>query len=176
LNVADVHYSQAHNESAQALDFISLLLSQHAPHQAQQTLNPFIKNALPLGILGTDTVQVPQKTDAQKHADSMVALGWKLQSLDSAADALLKSATRLEREMERESNHWEKILAVKEQGWSVCRLPREKHTLGVKYGFSEGVFASKSVNRRKLTISSLCRLSRSRASCPQTRSRWRRES
>jgi mediator of RNA polymerase II transcription subunit 17 len=87
-------------------------------------------------------VQVPPKTEVQKHADSMVAIGWKLQSLDSAADALLKSATRLEREMERETNYWEKILAVKEQGWSVCRLPREKHTLGVKYGFSEGAFAS----------------------------------
>lgn len=61
--------------------------------------------------------------------------------MDSAADSLLKSATRLEQEMERETTYWEKILAVKEQGWSVCRLPREKHTLGVKYGFSEGAFA-----------------------------------
>lgn len=141
IKSTDVHYSQAHNESAQALDFISLLLSQHAPHQAQQTLNPFIKNALPLGVLGTDTVQVSQRTEAQKYADSTVAIGWKIQSLDSAADSLLNSATRLEQEMERETNYWEKILAVKEQGWSVCRLPREKNTLGVKYGFSEGASA-----------------------------------
>lgn len=141
IKSADVHYRQAHNESTQALDFISLVLSQHAPHQAQQTLNPFIKNALPLGVLGTDTVQVSQKTEAQKHADSMVAIGWKMQSLDSAADSLLNSAMRLEQEMERETDYWEKILAVKGQGWSVCRLPRERNTLAVKYGFSEGAFA-----------------------------------
>lgn len=138
--ISDAFYSQAHNESAQALDFVSLLLSQHAPQQAQQTLNPYIKNALPLGVLGTGRVQPPQKMDAQKDTDSMMAIGWKMQSLDSAADLLLKSATRLELELERETRYWERVLAVKQQGWSVCRLPREKHTLSVKYGFSEGTY------------------------------------
>lgn len=40
--------------------------------------------------------------------------------------------------MEVESKYWEQVLGVKENGWSLCRLPREKHTLGVKYGFNEG--------------------------------------
>ncbi|KAI9868551.1 MAG: RNA polymerase II mediator complex subunit [Pleopsidium flavum] len=39
--------------------------------------------------------------------------------------------------MEQETKYWEQVLAVKEQGWSICRLPREKHTLGVRYGFAE---------------------------------------
>ena len=85
-----------------------------------------------------DTVQVPQKTNSQKHTDSLISMGWKLQSLDSVADTLLRSAARLEQEMERETKYWGQVLAIKEQGWSLCRLPGERHTLGVKYGFGEG--------------------------------------
>lgn len=128
---------QAHAETAQALDFISLLISQNAPVQAQQTLSPYIKSALPLGVLGADIVQESQKTDTEKHDESLVAVGLKLQSLNSTADYLLKSATRLEQEIELETNYWEQVLAVKDHGWSLCRLPNEKHTLGVKYGFGE---------------------------------------
>ena len=117
---------------------MSLLLSQHVPQQVEKTINPYIKNALPLGVLGTDTVQVPQQTEAQKESERLVSIGWKMQSLNSVADSLLNSASRLEQEIERETKYWEKVLAVKGNGWSICRLPREKHTLGVKYGFSEG--------------------------------------
>lgn len=60
-----------------------------------------------------------------------------MQSLNGAADSLLKSAARLEEEMERETTYWDQVLAVKEKGWSLSRLPREKHTLGVRYGFAE---------------------------------------
>lgn len=119
---------------------MSLLISQHTPQQAEKTLNPYTKNALPLGVLGSDAVQLPQISDTQKNPDRLVSLGWKLQSLNSVADSLLSSATRLEQEIDRENRYWEKVLDVKQQGWSICRLPREKHTLGVKYGFSEGAF------------------------------------
>lgn len=39
--------------------------------------------------------------------------------------------------MARETTYWDQVLAVKEKGWSLSRLPREKHTLGVRYGFAE---------------------------------------
>ena len=39
--------------------------------------------------------------------------------------------------MTRETTYWDQVLAVKEKGWSLSRLPREKHTLGVRYGFAE---------------------------------------
>ncbi|KAL9125354.1 MAG: hypothetical protein Q9175_008090, partial [Cornicularia normoerica] len=39
--------------------------------------------------------------------------------------------------MGREANYWDQVLAVKEKGWSLSRLPRENHTLGVRYGFAE---------------------------------------
>lgn len=60
-----------------------------------------------------------------------------MQSLSGAADSLLKAATRLEKEIGRETTYWDQVLFVKDEGWSLCRLPREKHTLGVRYGFAE---------------------------------------
>jgi len=128
----------AQTESAMTLDLISLLLSKHTPVQAQLTLSPYIKQNLPIGSLGAETMQVPQLSDEDKRDDEMVSIGWKMQSLGNTADSLLKSATRLEQEMELEAKYWEQVLAIKEEGWSLCRLPREKHTLGVRYGFAEG--------------------------------------
>lgn len=130
-------------ESAHALDFVSLLLSKHTPRQAELTMSPFLKQNLPMACLGTDIVQTPQRSEADKHMEELTSVGWKLQSLDSAADSLLRSATRLEQEVERETRYWGQILGVKENGWSLCRLPREKHTLGVCYGFAEGIAISK---------------------------------
>lgn len=124
-------------DSAHALDFVSLVLSKHTPIQAELTLSPFLKTNLPVGCLGAE-VQSSQKTDASKHEDETTAVGWKLESLASTADTILKSAARLEQEIERETRYWGQVLAVKAQGWSLCRLPREKHTLGVRYGFAEG--------------------------------------
>jgi mediator of RNA polymerase II transcription subunit 17 len=65
------------------------------------------------------------------------AKGWKVQSLNNAVDSILESATRLEKEIEKETKYWEQILAVSDAGWALCRLPNEKHTLGVRFGFSE---------------------------------------
>ncbi|MCJ1425171.1 RNA polymerase II mediator complex subunit [Sticta canariensis] len=128
---------QAYSESAHALDFVSLLLTTKTPRQAEITMSAFLKKSLPLGCLDTDVVQIPQKSEAEKKQDELVSVGWKMQSLDSVADSLLRSATRLEQEIERETKYWGQVLAVKEHGWSLCRLPREKHTLGVRYGFAE---------------------------------------
>ena len=60
-----------------------------------------------------------------------------MQSLTGAADSLLESATRLDEEIKRETTYWDQVLSVKDEGWSLCRLPRERHTLGVRYGFAE---------------------------------------
>lgn len=71
----------------------------------------------------------------------MIELGWKTQSLGSVADFLLNSATRLEKELASETRYWDQVLKIKDQGWPVTRLPREKHALGVRYGFAEGLYA-----------------------------------
>jgi len=130
-------YRQAYNESAQALDFVSLLFSKHAPTPAQITMSPYIKQNLPLACLGGEVVHAPHVSEAEKRNQEMASIGWRMQSLNGAADSLLKSASRLEEEIGKEATYWDQVLAVKDKGWSLSRLPREKHTLGVRYGFAE---------------------------------------
>lgn len=36
-----------------------------------------------------------------------------------------------------ETKYWEQVLAISDNGWAICRLPHEKHTLGVRVGFLE---------------------------------------
>lgn len=131
--------SQAQNEALTALDFMSLLISREAPRQADLSMSPFLKQTVPGGTLGFDNTQASKPTTAQDDAANKVAIGWNFQSLNSAADRLLASATRLEDEMKKEKRYWKGILSVSEKGWSICRLPRENHTVGVRFGFSEGM-------------------------------------
>ena len=93
---------------------------------------------MPLGSVAAELTQLPSVSETKKRDDSLTSTGWKLQSLRSASNSLFRSATMLEKELEQETRYWNQVLAVKESGWSLCRLPREKHTLAVRYGFSEG--------------------------------------
>ncbi|KAL9130703.1 MAG: hypothetical protein Q9217_001182 [Psora testacea] len=128
---------QAQQESAMALDFVSLLLSQGTPGPAGLTLSPFLRQNLPLGSLGVEIVQAPEESESERQLGEMVAMGWRMQALSDVADSLLNSASRLGGEVERETRYWDQVLAVKEKRWSLSRLPREKNTLGVRYGFAE---------------------------------------
>ncbi len=93
-----------------------------------------------MGTLGADKLQNSRVTDAQKLDNKQTAKGWKTQSLNKTVDSILASATRLQKEIESETKYWEQVLAVSDNGWAVCRLPYDKHTLGVRYGFSECKF------------------------------------
>lgn len=121
-----------------ALDFVSLLLSKDMPVQAGLSISPQVREWVPTGTLGADKVKESLTTDAQKRDSQQIAKGWKLQSLDKTVDSILASATRLEKEIELETKYWEQVLAVSDKGWAICRLPNEKHILGVRFGFSEG--------------------------------------
>jgi mediator of RNA polymerase II transcription subunit 17 len=92
-----------------------------------------------MGTLGADKLQAARVTDAQKQDNKQISRGWKAQSLNQTVDSILASATRLEKEIELETKYWEQVLAVSDNGWSVCQLPNEKHILGVRFGFSEGM-------------------------------------
>ncbi|KUJ09258.1 uncharacterized protein LY89DRAFT_690314, partial [Mollisia scopiformis] len=140
---------QAHQSSLFALDFISLLLTKDAPIQAMYTMSPYLQEMIPPKTLGADKLAATKLTEAQKADNKQIAKGWKAQSLDNAVDSILASATRLEKEIEHETKYWEQVLAVSDNGWAVCRLPNEKHTLGVRYGFSE---ASPAFKNRSLAV------------------------
>ena len=131
-------FRQAHAESTYALDFVSLALSKFAPRQAEMSMSQYLKFKIPQGSLDIDRVRAPEQTDAEKGDIKSVSRGWNLESFDSAADKLLQAATRLEEEVAAETKYWSEILAVKEKGWKICRLPQERQTLGVQFGFLEG--------------------------------------
>lgn len=87
-------------------------------------------------------------TDAQKRDNKLVALGWKIMSIDRSVNSILDAATRLEQEMAAEAKYWEDILSIKKKNWTVSyatqtsqneRLETKKSdgTLVVRFGFSE---------------------------------------
>jgi len=131
------HVASAQNELGIALDFISLLVSKDLPRQAELSMSPFLKAQVKSGTLGVDMWQNIKPDEQKERTDVKMARGWKAYSLQKSADSLLDAANRLESNVRRETEYWNQVLSVSERGWSVCRMPRERHNLGVRYGFSE---------------------------------------
>ena len=98
---------------------------------------PISRNVSPLAALVPKQRRPTEPTEAERLDRELVAIGWRMQSLSSAATSLLNSATRLDDEIKRETVYWDQVLSVKDEGWSLCRLPRERHTMAVRYGFAE---------------------------------------
>ncbi|RJE24830.1 hypothetical protein PHISCL_02850 [Aspergillus sclerotialis] len=120
-----------------ALDFVSLLLSKHSPRQTETSMSAYLKQVAPVGSLNAEIINPPPKPEGAVDDTKAVSRGWRLQSFDAAANKLLRAATRLEDEVATETRYWGEVLAVKDKGWKVCRMPRERQTLGVQYGFLE---------------------------------------
>ncbi|KAJ5330199.1 Mediator complex subunit Med17 [Penicillium brevicompactum] len=128
---------QAHMETMFALDFVSLLLSKQAPRQAETSMSPFLKQIAPLGSLSAEVVNPPPKPESTTKDISAVSRGWRVQNFNGAANKLLQAASRLDTEVTSETRYWNEVLAVKNKGWKISRLPRERQALGVQYGFLE---------------------------------------
>jgi hypothetical protein len=133
-----------------ALDFISLLLSKHAPRQAETSMSPLLKQLAPLGSLDSDMVNPPPRSESAIKDVATVSRGWRIQNFNAASNKLLSAATRLNGEIESETRYWNEVLNVKDKGWKVCRHPRERQALAVQYGFMEGMMSY--VLRRRVRI------------------------
>ncbi|KAJ0417635.1 RNA polymerase II mediator complex component SRB4 [Aspergillus carlsbadensis] len=140
--------------------FVSLLLSKHNPRQAETSMSPFLKTAAPLGSLNWEIINPPPRPDTALKDIKSVLRGWRLQNFNSAASKLLNAGSRLDIEVDAEADYWDQVLAVKEKGWKVCRLPRDGQALGVQYGFLEatpifrdrGLAALRRANDGKLVL------------------------
>lgn len=125
----------AHNEIMMALDFVSLLESEHVAH-GQHSMSQALKDSVPPKTLGTD-VWARMPVDETKQAqDRVLAKNVKMRSLQRSADDILGAAKRLEENVRKETQFWDQMLSISSKGWSICRIPRTKR-LGVRYGFSE---------------------------------------
>ncbi|EGY19872.1 hypothetical protein VD0002_g1791 [Verticillium dahliae] len=133
----------AHNTAMVALDFVSLLLTKHNPNQAGVTLSQALRDFAGIGTLGVskfkDSEQAGDKRrrEEKRQEAKEVSQGWTLMEIERTRKAAEKSAAMLAKEVDREEKYWSEILAVKQNGWSMCRLPAERHTLGVRFGFTE---------------------------------------
>ena len=125
----------AHNEIMMAVDFVSLLESEHVAHAAQ-TMSVALKEAVPNKTLGTDLWEHMPVDEARLAQDRLLARNVKMRSLQQSADDILGAAKRLEDNVRKETQFWDQMLSISSKGWSICRLPNSKG-LGVRYGFSE---------------------------------------
>ncbi|KAG5969927.1 hypothetical protein E4U58_000918 [Claviceps cyperi] len=128
----------ASNTAMLTLDSLSLLLSKQSPTQASLTLSQQLRDMVGIGTLGADRLDEPTAKPPQQPAEQEeVAMGLTLMQINQARDAADKTGKFLLREVEAEGRYWRDIVAVKEAGWAICRMPKERHTLAVKFGFSE---------------------------------------
>ncbi|KAK8214507.1 subunit 17 of mediator complex-domain-containing protein [Phyllosticta capitalensis] len=131
------HINDAQQEILFTIDFLGLLLSKDSPRGANY-LSPALKTSgVPEGSFSYDKWPLKQPDEREKRQRDLVAKGWTMEGLGSSADSLLQAATRLEKEVRKETQYWSQILSITERGWSLRRFPRERGTLGVQFGFSE---------------------------------------
>ncbi|KAG6033091.1 hypothetical protein E4U41_007007 [Claviceps citrina] len=128
----------ASNTAMLTLDSLSLLLSKQSPTQASLTLSQQLRDMVGIGTLGADRLDEPTVNPSRAKDEEQVAVGLTLMQINQARDAADEAGRFLQREVQAENRYWEDVVAVKQSGWAICRVPNERHTLGVKFGFSEG--------------------------------------
>lgn len=119
------------------LDFLSLLLSKHNPTQATLTLSKQTRDLLGIGTLMSDRLEEKTTDEAKVKEQETVSQGWTLLEVNRTRDAAEEASAFLQQEVEAESKYWEDVAGVQGSGWAICKMPREPHTLGVRFGFSE---------------------------------------
>ncbi|KAF9781058.1 hypothetical protein IL306_014254 [Fusarium sp. DS 682] len=129
----------AGNTALLTLDFLSLLISKQNPTQAGVTLSQGLRDMVGIGTMGADRLDNPPVTPAKVQEQENIALGLALMQTNKARDAAEAASAVLEKEATVEGKYWEEIAAVQKSGWSISRVPQERHTLGVRFGFSEGM-------------------------------------
>ena len=132
-----VFVDEARNQAAMCLDLLSFQLKKEGPPEASQTLSPFIKQNFPQGSLGLTRSKPVAKSEKQRKDDQLITLGWSVENLQKSANALSKAARSLKEEVERENRYWHGLSEVKKRGWSICRMPGQRHVVGVRFGFLE---------------------------------------
>ncbi|KAF4460769.1 calcium channel yvc1 [Fusarium albosuccineum] len=129
--------SIAGNTAFLTLDFLSLLLSKQNPNQATVTLSQNLRDLVGIGTMGADKLDDPTVTATKAKDQEDVAVGWTIMEVNKTRDAADAACAFLQREIAAEGKYWEEIMAVQKSGWSISKVPQERHTLGVHFGFSE---------------------------------------
>ncbi|RSL47714.1 hypothetical protein CEP54_013266 [Fusarium duplospermum] len=119
------------------LDFLSLLISKQNPTQAGVTLSQGLREIVGIGTMGFDKLDDPTVSPAKAKDHEDVAVGWTIMKVNKTRDAAEEACKFLQKEIAAEGRYWDEIIAVQKSGWSISKVPKERHTLGVRFGFSE---------------------------------------
>ena len=115
----------------------------------EKSMTEYVLDNTPLKSMGfkeaSPAIESRAKLDRRRDDEETISQGHRIKSLTKSAESLLNAATRLNEEVEKETKYWEQILSIRERGWSITRMPREKHNLAVRFGFSDatGEFRSR---------------------------------
>ncbi|KAL2689725.1 hypothetical protein Neosp_003785 [[Neocosmospora] mangrovei] len=134
LNICD---TIAGNTAFLTSDFLSLLISKQNPTQAGVTLSQGLREIAGIGTMGFDKLDDPTVSPAKAKDHEDVAVGWTIMKVNKTRDAAEEACKFLQKEIAAEGKYWDEIVAVQKNGWSISRVPKERHTLGVRFGFSE---------------------------------------
>ncbi|RGP70166.1 calcium channel yvc1 [Fusarium longipes] len=140
----------AGNTALLTLDFLSLLISKQNPTQAGVTLSQGLRDMVGIGTIGADKLDNSPVTFAKAQEQENIALGFTLMQTNKVRDAAEAASSFLQKEVTAEGKYWEDIVAVQKSGWSITRVPSERHTLGVRFGFSEGMLTPAPEYRNRL--------------------------
>lgn len=102
------------------------------------TLSQGLREMVGIGTMSADKLDDSNVTPAKVKEREEVAVGWTLMEINKTRDAADAASSFLQREIAAEGKYWEEIVAVQKSGWSISKVPQERHSLGVRFGFSEG--------------------------------------
>ncbi|ORY79895.1 subunit 17 of mediator complex-domain-containing protein [Protomyces lactucae-debilis] len=125
------------NESALALDFLSLLLSNDNKH-ADASMSPALKQATPAGSLAYHPYFREEDSAIAESGAMQVqqaALGLLSHSLTSASDQLSKASDDADSDRALDQTFWRDVAALQEAGWHVFK-PRSgtQTSISVHFG------------------------------------------
>src|SRR5215469_3137439 len=100
-------------------------------------MSTILKTRAGIGTLAYDTWELTRPDPKEEEIHRLAAKGWNHESLSSAADDLLKAATRLNEDVKKETKYWDQVLSFTEKGWSVFKLSSGENALGVQIGATE---------------------------------------
>jgi mediator of RNA polymerase II transcription subunit 17, fungi type len=119
------------------------------------TLSQQLREMVGIGTVGADRLDDSNITEDRIKDQESTAVGRTLMEINKNRDAAELASTFLQRELAAEGKYWEEVMAVQKSGWSICKVPTERHTLGVRFGFSEGTIPPR-ISRQSCTNRDSC--------------------
>jgi mediator of RNA polymerase II transcription subunit 17 len=161
----------ANEEIGYALDSLSLLESKYIPAHGTKTMSTALKEAIPPGTLSYDKWNLSKQNPTRKHQqEAIIFKGSVLSTLSSSADSLLQAASRLEKDVKRETEYWDKVLSLTNAGYPVFKMPSDKRTLAVQFGAREAgpLFRERGIAALRANEDGTVKLNQSLTAKPKT--------